>query len=234
MVFKRRKPKGYLESVGAFFYPRGGWARASRYIVHRLRRLPDPAHKISRGIACGVFASFSPFYGFHFVTAGIAAWLLRGNILAALLATFFGNPITFPFIAAISVELGTLMLGRPHVPPQEILVGFSLATIELWGNFSAIFTAEVAQWHRLAAFFDRIFLPYLIGGIAPGIVAGLAAYFMANPIIASYQRGRIKKVKERFEARRRAAEEAKALKAAEAEALAEQDPLPPTQGQKQP
>ena len=197
MVFKRRKPKGYLEAFGHFFYPRGGWSRAGKYVVHRLRRLPDPAHKISRGIAAGVFASFTPFYGFHFVLAGTVAWFLRGNILAALLATFFGNPITFPFIAAIAVELGTVMLGRPHVPPQEILVGFSLATIELWGNFSAIFTAEVAQWHRLVAFFDRIFLPYLIGGVAPGIVAGLAAYFMANPIIASYQRGRIKKMKER-------------------------------------
>ncbi|MEM9474461.1 MAG: DUF2062 domain-containing protein [Pseudomonadota bacterium] len=229
MVFKRRKPKGYWESFAHFFYPRGGWSRAGKYVVHRLRRLPDPAHKISRGIAAGVFASFTPFYGFHFITAGIVAWFLRGNILAALLATFFGNPITFPFIAAISVELGTVMLGRPPVAPQSILVGFSLATIELWENFAAIFTAETAQWGNLARFFDRIFLPYLVGGIAPGILAGLAAYFMANPIIASYQRGRIKTMKERFEAKRRAAEEAKALKAAEADAEAKR--LDPAKGQ---
>ena len=48
-------------------------------------------------------------------------WVLRGNILASLLATFIGNPVTFPIIATVSVELGTWMLGHPHVPPQDIL-----------------------------------------------------------------------------------------------------------------
>ena len=214
-MFKRRNPKTMLQSVGEFFYPPGGWGRAGRYIAYRLRRLPDPAHKISRGIAAGVFASFTPFYGLHFITAGVIAYLLRGNIIAALLATFFGNPITFPLIAALSVELGTWMLNLPPVPPQDILMSFSLATVELWRNFAALFTPAQANWAETAVFFDRIFLPYLVGGLIPGIIAGLAAYTLSNPIIASYQRGRIKKLKERFEARRKAIE---AIKAAEREA----------------
>ena len=178
--------------------------------MYRLRRLPDPAHKISRGIAAGIFASFTPLYGFHFVTAGLIAWALRGNILAAMLATFFGNPITFPVIATISVELGTWLLGQPRVPPQDILLGFSLASVELWGNLAAIVTPETTTWSETRAFFSRIFIPYFIGGIAPGFVTALAVYWMANPIIASYQKGRIARVKERFEARRRAAEAVKA------------------------
>lgn len=209
----KRKPRGYAETIARSFYPRGGWTRASRYIIHRLRRLPDPAHKISRGIAAGVFASFTPFFGLHFFTAAGIAYLLRGNILASLLATFFGNPITFPVIATISVELGSWILGSPRVPPQDILLGFSLASVELWANFAAIFSPETASWDDTAGFFTRIFVPYLIGGLVPGLVAGLAAYFMANPIIASYQRGRIKKVKQRFEARRRAAEAARVRRA---------------------
>ncbi|MBT8473943.1 MAG: DUF2062 domain-containing protein [Rhodobacteraceae bacterium] len=223
-MFKRRQPRSYAEAIARSFYPRGGWARAGRYIVHRLRRLPDPAHKISRGIACGVFASFTPFYGLHFVTAAIAAYLIRGNILASMLATFFGNPLTFPIIATFSVELGTWMLGMPHVPPQEILLGFSLASIELWGNFAAIFTSATMSWTEFHAFYSRIFLPYLVGGIAPGIVVGTAFYFMANPVIASYQRGRIKKLKQRFEAKRRAMEMAKAKKQAEAETAKPDEP----------
>ncbi|MEM6825640.1 MAG: DUF2062 domain-containing protein [Pseudomonadota bacterium] len=208
-MFKRRTPRSIPETVARWFYPRGGWARASRYIIYRLRRLPDPAHKISRGIAAGVFASFTPLYGFHFITAGLIAWALRGNILAAMLATFFGNPITFPVIATISVELGTWLLGQPRVPPQEILLGFSLASVELWGNLAAIVTPETTSWSETAAFFSRIFVPYFIGGVGPGLITALFAYWMANPIIASYQRGRIKRVKQRFEARRRAAEAAK-------------------------
>ena len=89
MVFKRRKPKSYYEAFTESLYPRGGWRRATQYLVHRVRRLPDPAHKISRGIAAGVFACFTPFFGLHFVVATLIAILLRGNIMAALLATFF-------------------------------------------------------------------------------------------------------------------------------------------------
>ena len=209
-MFKRRTPKSYIQATAEFFYPRGGWTRAGRYVLYRLRRLPDPAHKISRGIGAGVFASFTPLYGFHFITAGLLSWAIGGNILASILATFFGNPITFPIIATLSVELGTWMLGLPPVPPKEILVSFSLVSVELWGNFGAIFTAREAEWIHSAGFFNRIFLPYLVGGLIPGTIAGFSAYFMANPIIASYQRGRIKRLKQRFETRRRAHEARKA------------------------
>ena len=72
-----------------FFWPKGGWKRAFHYVQYRLRRLPDSSQKISRGIWAGLFATFTPFYGLHFLTAAIIAKLLKGNILAALLATFF-------------------------------------------------------------------------------------------------------------------------------------------------
>lgn len=211
-MFKRRIPKSYTRSFAEFFYPPGGWKRAGRYIMYRLRRLPDPAHKISRGIAAGVFASFTPLFGLHFFTAALIAWAMRANILASLLATFFGNPLTFPVIATVSVEFGTFLLGSPSVPPKDILLSFSLVSVELWGNFAAIFTPAQSAWTETSAFFSRIFLPYLIGGIIPGLISALAAYFMANPVIASYQRGRIKKMKQRFEARRRIAEAQKSAR----------------------
>ena len=209
MVFKRRKPRTYLQIVGEAFYPRGGWRRAAVYVIHRLRRLPDPAHRISRGIAAGVFVSFTPFYGLHFLCAGLIAWMMRGNILAALLATFFGNPITFPVIATLSVELGSYLLGLPPVPLPKVVGSFSLASVELWSNFTAIFTSATADWSHLSTFFTHIFLPYLVGGLIPGIFAGLIAYYASYPIILSYQRGRLHALRERFEKRRKAAEAAR-------------------------
>jgi uncharacterized protein len=211
-VFKRRTPRSYVQIVGEAFYPRGGWTRAGWYVVHRLRRLPDPAHRISRGIFAGVFVSFTPLYGLHFFFAALIAWMIRGNILAALLATFVGNPITFPFIAAISVELGSWMLGKPPVPLPRIFMSFSQASGEIWANVYAMFTPATVEWVRLPSFFSNIFVPYMIGGIVPGIIAGLVAYWLANPIIASYQRGRIRKLKERFEKRRAAADAARERK----------------------
>ena len=202
VVFKRRKPRTYVEIVSESFYPRGGWRRALIYVAHRLQRLPDPSHKISRGIAAGVFTSFTPLFGMHFFIAALLAWAMRGNILASLLATFVGNPLTFPLIAAISMELGSWMLGYRGVPLPIVLEAFSNVSFALWNNFLAMFTSEQANWNGFDVFWHRVFLPYLVGGILPGIVAALSAYFLANPVIATYQKARVARLKKRFAKKR--------------------------------
>ena len=211
MVFKRRNQRTWLQWIGDGFYPKGGWSRAASYVVHRLRRLPDPPHKIARGIAAGVFVCFTPFFGFHFILAAILAFIMQGNILASLLATFFGNPLTFPIIAAICLELGNWMVGGGgHMPLQEVFAAFSQASIELWRNFAALFTDEIAHWDRLRVFFHRVFWPYTVGGLVPGVFAGVAAYMLALPAVTAYQKRRVKKLQARVEKRRAARADATA------------------------
>lgn len=210
MVFKRRTPKTYWEAFKHALYPRGGWTRAIQYIIHRVRRLPDPAHKISRGIAVGVFTCFTPFFGMHFFIAAWLAWLVRGNVMAALMATFFGNPLTFPIIAAVSMELGAFLLGRPPIPLQLVLPAFSDAAVELWQNFMAMFTVEETAWGSLRGFWHRYFLPYLVGGILPGITCGVAGYLLSNPVLNAYQKARVARLKKKFAKKREKAEQRRA------------------------
>ncbi|PWE32491.1 DUF2062 domain-containing protein [Maritimibacter sp. 55A14] len=210
-MFKRRIKRNWPTIVAHWFYPRGGWARALSYMAHRLRRLPDTPSKIARGVGAGVFVSFTPFFGFHFVTAVIVGFAVRGNILAALLATFFGNPLTFPLIAATSLETGNFLLGRDVIFPFRVIVSsFGDASVELWRNFEAIFTDANAEWHRLAEFFDTVFLPYLVGGMVPGFAAGLVAYFFSKPLIAAYQKHRRKKLRKKWAEMRGSAADAPA------------------------
>lgn len=221
MVFRRRDPRPILTVLTEFFFPRGGWSRAAQYVVHRLRRLPDPPHRIARGVFAGVFISFTPLFGFHFIGAWLIAWAIRGNVLAALLATFFGNPLTTPLIAITSVELGHWILGgEAGVGLAEVTDFFAGATTEIWRNLYAIVTSDVAEWGRLSEFFDGIFLPYLVGGIGPGVLFGVICYYLSLPIIGAYQRLRDRKRRERIEkaiaTRQRAAEKAGA-EGAEAE-----------------
>lgn len=206
MVFKRRTPRTYLQAVVQALYPRGGWSRAVQYLIHRVRRLPDPAHKISRGIAVGVFTCFTPFFGMHFFVAAWLAWVIRGNVMAALMATFFGNPLTFPLIAAVSMELGAFMLGRPPIPLQYVVPAFSDAAVELWRNFMAIFTTTPTAWGSLSGFWYEFFLPYLIGGIIPGILMGMAGYLLSNPLLNAYQKARVARLKKKFAKKREKAE----------------------------
>lgn len=200
MVFRRRDRRAFHVTLAELFFPRGGWIRAARYIIHRLRRLPDPPHRIARGIGAGVFISFTPLFGLHFIGAIAIAAAIRGNFLAALLATFFGNPLTFPLIALTSVEIGHRILGGAlGFSIADVMASFAGAWIEIWSNIKAIFSPETTHWGNLAEFFHDIFLPYLVGGLAPGLVSGLICYYISLPVISTYQRLRDRKRRDRIE-----------------------------------
>lgn len=204
MVFKRRNPKTWRQLAQESVWPRGGWSRAAQYVKHRLTRLPDEPHRIARGVFAGVFISFTPLFGFHFMGAALVAWILRGNILAALLATFIGNPITTPLIAISSVEIGHWMLGiEEKLTVLSIFDAFTGAGAEIWANILAIFTSDPTRWSNLAHFFKIIFLPFLVGGILPGIAVGMIFYYLTIPVIRAYQKIRALKAEARRVRRRR-------------------------------
>ncbi|MFO7856167.1 MAG: DUF2062 domain-containing protein [Paracoccaceae bacterium] len=181
--------------------PRKGWRRGFEYLGRRMQRLPDTPHRIALGFACGVLTSFTPFFGFHFILAATVAFALRGNVLASAIGTFFGNPVTFPFIAATAMTIGQAVTGLEIKEPAQ---GFGFGW--LWQNL------------------DAIFVPYLVGGLVPGLAAATATYFLLRPVVAAYQDRRrmtlMARAKERLRrsaaARRRKAEEAReARRAAE-------------------
>jgi len=206
MVFKRRDKLSWGRWIAEAFYPRSGWKRATSYVIHRLRRLPDTPHKIARGIAFGVLVSFTPFFGLHFVLAASLAVVFRGNIIAAILGTFFGNPITFPFIAAIALSIGHWMLGTANDPAmhESILQLFAQATADFWLNFKALFTSGTANWTALREFFSRVMLPYFLGGLGPGLVTAAVMYYLSLPVITVYKNRRSLRLEKR-RAERRAA-----------------------------
>lgn len=219
MIFRRRDKRPWWRIVVEFVWPRGGWGRAFTYVKHRLHRLPDPPDRIARGIFAGVFTTFTPFYGLHFVVAGTIAWIMRGNIPAALLGTFFGNPLTYLPIGVVSLQTGHALLGRGRLHEDEIsrsLGGkFLDAGQDLKNNFLAMFTDRVPDWHGLGVFYHEVFLPYLVGGIIPGVIVGLAAYYISLPVITAYQKRRKgalaakwQAVKEKRQAREKLAHEA--------------------------
>jgi len=201
LVFKRRDRRPVWQIVLDFLWPRGGWARAFHYVKHRLRRLPDSPDRIARGIFAGIFTVFTPFYGLHFVTAAIISKLVRGNILASLLATFVGNPLTYVPIGLISIQTGYFLLGRPPRPDGEVhrTFGgkFADAAVDLKDNLIALVTSRDADWHGLLVFYHEIFFPYMIGGIIPGIVFGLIGYYVSLPLIRAYQARRRGALQER-------------------------------------
>ncbi|WP_241741526.1 DUF2062 domain-containing protein [Paragemmobacter straminiformis] len=195
-------------------YPQGGFKRATQYVLHRMRRLPDQPHRIARGVFAGSLVGFLPLPGMQFIAAWAASRAVNGNLLAALLATFNTNPITTPFFAVFAMSFGHWIMGiQKPLTAGYIGRAFGNAGEDLWFNFLAIFGPEHTRWDGLLQFWREIYLPYFIGALIPGLVLSAIFYYLTIPLVMAYQKARAAKAKERHE-RRKSLREALAAAAA--------------------
>ncbi len=195
MVFKRRDKLPWGDRVKEFFAPRKGWRRGIEYLSLRMQRLPDSANSISIGFACGVYASFTPFFGFHFVLAAALAWLFRANLYASAVGTFFGNPITFGFIMWACLSFGEWIMGIDTALAEHMKsLGFVDKFILLLQNI------------------PTLVVPYFVGGLIPGILCAVISFFLVRPMVRAYQQRRQKRLV--AQARKRLANQLNASKPA--------------------
>lgn len=189
MVFKRRDKPPLFSRIREGLYPRRGWRRGLEYLGHRVKRLPDTPHRIALGFAFGVFVSFTPLFGFHIFLGVAMAWAFRANIVASLIGTIAGNPLTTPFIAAISLALGRRILGHGVTGRDfgRIAEAFSQAAVGIWQSVLSLFGIGTSQWGKLSLFFYDMVWPYFVGGLLPGLVASIGSYYLVRPLIAAYQ-----------------------------------------------
>lgn len=203
MVFKRRDKQSLYQRLRTLFFPKKGWKRSVQYVSHRVKRLPDTSHKIALGAGIGVFVCFSPILGVHMAMALVMVYILRANLVAAFIMTMFGNPVTYPVIAAASLGLGRAVLGRNAKDDdfQSLHSAFWQAFTDAWQLVQSWFgIAEHPE--GLADFLSNLFLPYLLGGTIIGLILGVITYSLLKPVIAAYQTRRNVIMAERREKRR--------------------------------
>lgn len=147
-----------LDTGGPFWNPRY-WRQE---FVRQLKVLRGKPHRISLGLAIGVFVAATPTIPFHTVLAVGLAVLLRGSKLAAALGVWVSNPLTIPFLYYGSYRLGLLALGLPAMKPPE---HHSILSIMKLGT-------EVAG-------------AMLLGGIILGIIPAVAVYVIALRVTSS-------------------------------------------------
>ena len=195
MVFKRRKRLPITRKIREGLFPEKGWSRAAEYMMARIKRLPDSPKNISFGVAIGVFVSFSPFFGVHVLLAFLIARSLRVNILAAVLGTFMGNPITFPIIAALNFGIGDLFINvsTEEVSSKSFLQQLVDVSYAFSGNVGMMMRGKSTDFSTVLEFFYGIFLPYLVGGLILGVAVGVMSYFIMLPMIVTYKARKARK-----------------------------------------
>jgi uncharacterized protein (DUF2062 family) len=170
MLFRRREAESFLERMRVHLWPRRSWTRSSRYVIYRLRRLSDTPHAVALGFAVGVFTAVTPFLGTHMVMAALLAWVVGGSVIAAVLGTFVGNPLSYPLFWYSTYEVGNLMLGGSSGKQRIDLSGgiFQTSIDRLW----------------------PILKPMSLGSIPVGLALAALSYLLVKPMVEAYKHRR--------------------------------------------
>ena len=108
--------------------------------------------------------------------------MIGGNLIASAFGTFFGNPLTFPFIWLASYNFGSFLLGREQ--KSEINIGLPDG---FWGN---MLTSPAVAWSQFWDSVGPVIVPMLIGGLPLGFTIAVIAYFPVKAAVATFQQRR--------------------------------------------
>jgi uncharacterized protein len=180
VILKTREPVRKRDKLHRLVRPQKSHGRTLRYWFKRVLRIRATPHALALGVSIGVFASFSPLLGVHFLFAIVAAFLLRANMVAAGVATAAANPLTFPLMVAGNYETGHLILGSAPT--------HAMSMHEMLGRIASF------DFHGL---WEPVFKPLFIGSMVLGGLFAVAAYFMVYFAARTIEQGRAERRSQR-------------------------------------
>lgn len=136
-------------------------ANAERLFRSWLVSFKEHPERLVRGLAIGVFCGMLPMLGQGFVAIALA-WIFRGNKVAAFSATFVSNPVTTAPIFALDYLVGRLILGKESAELPRVSLAHWAAWLDLGWEF---------------------ILTMFVGGVAVGLVASVAAFFVGRVVL---------------------------------------------------
>ena len=179
-MFRRRTPVTRLSQIRSVLWPERGFRRLFAYLIQRVIRLPGSSSSIAVGLACGVAASFTPFIGLHLLVAALLAILLRGNVLASAIGTFFGNPWTFLFIWVSDYRLGLWLLQRSGYGDKFEALSFQELAAVMSMIMQFLTFSGTVGWQKMLVSLEQVLFPITIGGTV------LAVFSWAITFVITY------------------------------------------------
>ncbi len=149
---------------------------------HRIMRLRATPHEVALGCAAGIFAAFTPFFGFQMLLAAVLAFTLRVSIPAALLATFAGNPLSWPAIWGASYLAGAWLLGNDPAAISATQLNASAALVSTaFTEFTPGALSEALDY------LTPVLKPIVIGSLAVGLLAAIMSYYPTRRAVRVFQ-----------------------------------------------
>ncbi len=154
-----------------------------RCLEYKILHIEDTPHKISLGVALGLFIAYSPLLGLHLLQILVFSILLRANKFAAFASTWVSNVFTYGIIYYPSYILGKVIcdffpnylalddrqvsaLFDKLFAPSSMLTGFY--TKEYWSQF----------WTLLKQIGPELWIGCTILGGAIAVVSYFICYYL--------------------------------------------------------
>lgn len=152
--------------------------RLKRFFIYRVLHVDDTPHRISLGLAIGIFITWTPTIGFQMILTVAIAALLRANKAVGVPFVWLSNPVTLFPIYYPSYWLGCRLLGGDY--DSEEFVRFLTTAATGGGNW----------FERLGVFWQAIwnvFWPLWLGSLIMGLALGVLTYFAMRCAVARYR-----------------------------------------------
>jgi uncharacterized protein (DUF2062 family) len=125
-----------------------------------------PADKLAMSYAIGVFVGFTPYIGIQTYIGLALTALFKVPFLPALIGINITNPITIPFIFALTTKFGMFLLGIDDVD-------FS------WDEVTVRSLIDAGK---------TLLIPFVVGTHITGAVLSIFTYFSVYYIVKRYRK----------------------------------------------
>lgn len=157
------------------------WTATLRFAARRLSGLRASPHEIALGCAAGAFASITPLLGVQTLLAIAIAALLRASVPAAVIGTFVGNPLSWPFIWASTYAMGLQIVGLDGVFDPSV---FERNVLMVWGAF---LQHSPQLLDVTAALLWPLLWPMLAGSLPIGLLIAAIVYYISRNVVRAWR-----------------------------------------------
>ncbi len=159
-----------------------------RFLIYRVLHVDDTPHRLSLGIALGLFVAWTPTIGLQMMLVILLASLLGANRRVGVPVVWVSNPLTLAPVYYPSYLLGRFLIGRfvdrPALEYNQIN--------EMLGNlrsFSYIVSHlfEPEFWRETMSLLVKLGVELWVGSLIIAFIVGGIGYIVSYRIIVWYR-----------------------------------------------
>lgn len=159
-----------------------------RFVIYRILHADDTPHRLSLGIALGLFVAWTPTIGVQMLLVILLASLFKANRRVGVPLVWISNPLTFVPIYYPSYLLGRFFLGqylnRPALGYEQ--VNEMLKNLRSFSYIiSHIFEPEF--WHEALSLLVKLGVELWVGSLLIAFIVGGIGYIVSYRTIVWYR-----------------------------------------------